>query len=239
MSFPKKPINKVSKTSNAQSLYFSMPIKKVLQPFLTFYKKYDSSLYLLNTFINYLKDYKSTSIDYVGDNIKNMEINDFNQSINSKESLFYYLKISSSLYHFLCSWFIKFPLEPNFIKSNKIHTQKHHIFCKYLMKFGIKNIEVPFNLIEIPYGLHFLLHAIKATEFCYSGDYGAIQIFNSEFFRCKNTCSSAASFKKLQKFDNQDFFYMKKVLNNLKYYFSDPEFQKNLLRYDKKKKFTI
>lgn len=93
--------------------------------------------------------------------------------IDSTPEMLNFLKNSSSLYHQLCYWFKTHA----FAQKKERNYEIHHIIPKYLKTFDSDlKLEKRFNMIAIPFEIHFLLHAIRFVEFQYNEDYQSISI---------------------------------------------------------------
>ena len=70
------------------------------------------------------------------------------------------------------------PIQPEWAHQNTIYCEKHDVFPVYLKtQYEISgNINVPFNLINIPWFIHWLLHTLRFLEFGYVEDSKVIKI---------------------------------------------------------------
>ena len=85
-----------------------------------------------------------------------------------------FFKNTSSLYHYLCGWFLKQNIEFDF----KLIVQIHHLIPIYqIINFGftLQNSNVTYNLISVPYFIHMMLHVIRYLEFNTQEDYTVIK----------------------------------------------------------------
>lgn len=115
--------------------------------------------------------------------LRSNELQSFDTIFNESDMI-HYLENSNSLYHQLCDFFLKHPIHKSFIVQEKFQT--HHIFCLFLDKnyySFLQSLDNNYNLIQVPFFIHALLHFIRNIEFRYKEDnVAAKNMFNKLFF---------------------------------------------------------
>lgn len=149
-----------------------------LEPILQFYQLHLSNFKNFQVWSNNIKKKELViSSSLTLENKKQLQKNEMScfAKISSKQAMLNFLNSSSSLYHQLCFWFLKYP-----ISQFKEKPDTHHILPVYLTKKDDfpkhVNIHSSFNLIQVPYIIHMFLHLIRAIEFLYHEDLKPIKL---------------------------------------------------------------
>lgn len=148
-------LTKIKTNSEIPKTYFitagQTKIQIMLKNFLTrWIKKYMNANYQQL----WMKFEKLTPI-YITEKEKTKAINDFGKVI-IQEQMFHLLGNSPSLYHPLCDFFSKTPIENNLNHLNHEHKfELHHIIPMYITNIHeLPNRNKHYNLVKLPYLIH-------------------------------------------------------------------------------------
>ena len=169
-----------NKSISLPAINFSGEPSFVFAVITTFFETYMPER--LSIWLEFFKNYLNHEIKILPSHVKYSEFSSFS-TFATQQDFENWLKTNPSLYHKTCWFFSTNPIADKWFKQNNIYGERHHIFAVYLKNnYQLSgNINENFNLIKVPYIIHFFLHCLRFVELGYPEDFKAILIMHKHF----------------------------------------------------------